>query len=55
MKTMKKFDCVAMKQQAATALYDQLKTMTLEEQLTYWKRGTDQLRQRQILLQNHNN
>jgi hypothetical protein len=50
MKTMKKFDCVAMKRQAATALYEQLKTMTPEEQLAYWKRGTDQLRQQQALL-----
>lgn len=45
---MKKFDCVAIKRQAAEVLYEQLKNMTVEEQLAYWKQGTDQLRQQQL-------
>lgn len=51
MRTTKKFDCVAIKRQAAEVLYEQLKNMTIDEQLAYWKQGTDQLRQQQQLNQ----
>lgn len=54
MKTTTKFDCVPMKQQAAEILYEQLKTVTFEEQLAYWKEGTGKLRQQQALRRSSN-
>lgn len=46
MKT-KDFDCVEMKRRGADALYQKLKDMTPEEQLAFWKTGTEELRRRQ--------
>jgi hypothetical protein len=42
MKT-KSFDCVEMKHRGAERVMKRLKGKTLEEQLKYWQRGTDEL------------
>ena len=46
MKT-KEFDCVQMKRQGAEIIFEEIKNMTLEEQLEYWKKGTAQLQKEQ--------
>jgi hypothetical protein len=47
MKPTKKFDCVEMKRRGAAIVYEKIKDMTIEEQLAYWKAGTEKLQQRQ--------
>lgn len=48
MKTkIKTFDCVEMKHRGAERVMARLKGMTLEEQVAYWKRGTEELRKLQ--------
>lgn len=46
MKT-KDFDCVQMKRHGAEIIFEEIKNMTLEEQLEYWKKGTEQLQKEQ--------
>ncbi len=46
MKT-KTFDCVQMKRQGAEQVMKQLAGKTVQEQLEYWERGTEQLKKRQ--------
>jgi hypothetical protein len=43
MKT-KDFDCVEMKRLGAEVLYDKLKAMTPEDQLAFWEKSTEKLR-----------
>ena len=50
MKT-KTFDCVQMKRQGAEQVMKQLEGMTLSEQLTYWQKGTEELKTHQQSLQ----
>lgn len=52
MKPNKKFDCLEMKRQGAAIVYEEIKDMTIEEELAYWKAGTEKLRQRQKNLLN---
>ncbi len=40
----KTFDCVEMKRQGAARVYEEIKDMTLEEELEYWRRATEVLR-----------
>ncbi len=37
--TMKPFDCVEMKRQAAEKIYAQIKAMSIEEELRFWNKG----------------
>jgi hypothetical protein len=50
MKT-KSFDCVAMKREGSRRVYELTKDMTLEQELTFWRKKTAQLRRRQRELQ----
>ncbi len=43
MKT-KTFDCVEMKHEGARRIYEELKDKTVEEQIDYWRRGTEDLK-----------
>lgn len=46
MKTKKKsFDCVEMMHQAALRIYEETKDMTEEEELAYWERKNQEMRQ----------
>ena len=47
MKTKKTFDCVKMKRRAAEKLAAALADMTMDEKLAFWRRRTDELRERQ--------
>jgi hypothetical protein len=47
MKTKKTFDCVRMKWQGAEQVMKRLEGKSLQEQLEYWQRGTEDLRRRQ--------
>ena len=47
MKTKKKsFDCVEMMHEAALRIYEETKDMTEEEELAYWERKNEAMRQR---------
>jgi len=46
MKT-KTFDCVEMKRKGAERVMERTKGMTREEELAYWKKGTEELRKLQ--------
>ena len=46
MKT-KVFDCVRMKRQGAEQVMKQLEGKSLQEQLEYWQKGTEDLKRRQ--------
>jgi len=51
MKTKTKiFDCVQMQHRGGQAVMKRLAGMTLEEEVAYWKRGTEQLRKLQKTL-----
>ena len=39
----KKFDCVEMKRKGAEQIYQITKDMTLEEELEYWRKKTEEL------------
>lgn len=39
----KSFDCVNMKHSAADKIFEQLKNMSPEEQLAYWRQGEHKL------------
>lgn len=43
----KTFDCVEMKRQGAELVYKQLEGKSFEEQLEYWRKGTEDLRKLQ--------
>ena len=45
------FDCVEMMHQGQAAVKKRLEGKTLEEKLDYWRRRTEQLRERQKNLQ----
>lgn len=49
MKT-KTFDCVQMKRLGAEIVREQLEGKSLEQQLKYWQKGTENLRKLQIQL-----
>lgn len=51
MKT-KTFDCVRMKRQGAEQVMKRLEGKTLQEQLEYWQKGTEELKRHQHSLQN---
>ena len=53
MKT-KTFDCVNMKRLGAELVRKQLEGKSLKQQLEYWQKGTEALRQLQIQVQEHN-
>ena len=40
----KTFDCVEMKDQAASKIRERLKGMSVDEQIAYWKRRSEELR-----------
>jgi hypothetical protein len=44
------FDCVEMKRKGAEVVQKQIAGMSLREELDYWRRKTDALRQRQTRL-----
>ena len=46
-KKKKKFDCVEMKRKGAEKLLMVISGMTLDEELSFWKQGTDELKLRQ--------
>ena len=52
----KKFDCVEMKRKGAERVMERTKGMTREEELAYWKKGTEELRklQQQLVEKRHN-
>jgi hypothetical protein len=41
----KRFDCVAMMHKGAERIRQQVKDMTIEEELAYWREQTDKLRE----------
>ena len=47
---VKSFDGVEMKHRGAERVRRETRGMTLEEELTYWSRGTDELLKRQAAL-----
>ena len=49
MKT-KTFDCVRMKRQGAEQVMKRLEGKTVQEQLEYWRKGTEELKKRQQAL-----
>ncbi len=54
MKT-KQFDCVEMKRKGAEAVRKNIQGKTIEQQLEYWRKGTEQLRSlKDKLKANHN-
>ena len=40
----KTFDCVEMKRKAARRIYEELKDKTVEEQIEYWRKGTEEMK-----------
>jgi hypothetical protein len=46
----KTFDCVQMKRRGAELVRQKLEGKTLEQQLKYWQKGTEDLRKLQIQL-----
>ena len=43
----KTFDCVEMKRRGAALVYERLKAMSEEEEIEYWGRRTEELREEQ--------
>jgi hypothetical protein len=41
----KSFDCVEMKRKGAEAVYQKVASLSIEEQLEYWRKGSASLRQ----------
>jgi len=48
-----KFNCVGMKHKGAERVRAEIQGMNLQQELEYWKRGTEELRARQKALQEH--
>ncbi len=44
----KVFDCVEMKRQGSARIMEELRGMTVEEQLAYWRRAADELERRRV-------
>jgi len=42
----RKFDCLEMKRKGAERIYSELKDKTVEEQIEYWRKGTEELKKR---------
>lgn len=49
---MKTFDCVQMKRRGAVRIYEETKGMTLDEQIEYWRKRTEEFRQWHAALRN---
>jgi len=47
----KSFDCVEMKRRGAKQVLERIEGMTIEQELEYWRKGTERLRARQARLQ----
>lgn len=47
MKTKKTFDCVRMKRQGGERVMEQLEGKSLQEQLAYWQKGSEDLKRHQ--------
>jgi hypothetical protein len=41
----KSFDCVEMKRKGAEVIYQKVASLSIEQQLEYWRKGSDSLRQ----------
>ena len=41
------FDCVEMKRRAALRIHEELKDLTLEQKIEYWKRRSEEMLDRQ--------
>ncbi len=46
MNTKKSFDCVEMMHEASLRIYEETKNMTEQEELAYWERKNQEMRQR---------
>jgi hypothetical protein len=44
----KSFDCVEMKRKGAEAVYQKVASLSTEEQLEYWRKGSTSLRQQML-------
>jgi hypothetical protein len=42
----KSFDCIEMKRKGAEAVYQKVASLSIEQQLEYWRKGSALLRQR---------
>jgi hypothetical protein len=40
----KSFDCVEMKRKGAEVIYQKVASLSIEQQLEYWRKGSDSLR-----------
>ena len=40
----KSFDCVEMKRKGAEVIYQKIASLSIEQQLEYWRKGSDSLR-----------
>jgi hypothetical protein len=47
---IKGFDCIKSKHEAARRIYEETKGMTIEEEVAYWAKGTEDLLRRQAEL-----
>lgn len=45
-KKIKTFDCIAMKRKAQEAIRDQVRGMTLEEEIAFFREGAEEFEQR---------
>ena len=52
MKKAKSLNCVEIKRQSATQIYEQVKNLSAEEELVYWRERSEALYQKQQTLQN---
>ncbi len=43
----KTFDCVQMKREGARRVYEQIKDMTLEQEIEYWRQRSEEFRREQ--------
>ena len=41
----KSFDCVEMKRKGAEVIYQKIASLSIEQQLEYWRKGSETLRQ----------
>jgi hypothetical protein len=46
MRNNKTFDCIAMKERGEKAVYEKIKGMTLDQEITYWNRRNEELRRK---------
>jgi hypothetical protein len=50
----KSFDCVEMKRKGAEVVYQKIASLSLEQQLEYWRKGSASLRQQMQPIINKN-